>query len=76
MKLAMISRRTMVGFPFALAVPSSSRGVGCLPIHKLNLPEPVMADVKKAAETALQQARWLEELPLEEVPPGFVFLPR
>ncbi len=72
----MISRRIMMRLPLALAQPVSSRAAGCLSVHELNLPESVLADLEKSAEGALQQARWLKELPLEEFPPGFVFLPR
>lgn len=72
----MISRRMMIRLSLALAGPVSSRAAGCLSVHELNLPGSVMADLEKSAEGALKQARWLEELPLEELPPGFLFLPR
>jgi hypothetical protein len=48
----------------------------CLPIHALNLPPDVLADLKSFAEPVLAQARYLEELPLQGVDPGFVFVPK
>ncbi|GEM_PF-6433737 len=48
----------------------------CLPIHELKLPPDVFADLKSYARPVLAQARYLEQLPLQGVEPGFVFVPR
>jgi hypothetical protein len=33
-------------------------------------------DLAAAGQRALREARWLEELPLDGIPPAFVFAPR
>jgi hypothetical protein len=45
-------------------------------ISGLNLSAELETDLRKRAEAAIQEARWLEELPLHDVDPGFVFTPR
>ncbi len=51
------------------------------PIHQLNLPPEVLADIEKFAEPIIRDARLLDEvdlgdLPAGALPPGFVFIPR
>jgi hypothetical protein len=35
----------------------------------------VLAQLELSAPSVLEEARWLEELPLEGLTPGFVFIP-
>jgi hypothetical protein len=63
--------------PMAAAAPApSSSDTDCLPVHELNLPAEVLADLRTFAEPVLAQARLLEELPLQGVDPGFRFEPK
>ena len=64
------------GAPLQPARPASAPEKDCLPIHELNLPPEVLADLESFAQPVLAQARYLEELPLEGVDPGFVFIPK
>jgi len=59
----------------AAAAPQPSEK-NLLPIHELNLPADVLADLESFAQPVLDQARLLEELPLQGVDPDFVFLAR
>ena len=45
-------------------------------LQALNLPAELQADLDQRVEAVLRESRWLEELPLDEVSPGFVFVPR
>ncbi len=45
------------------------------PILELDLPPSVLPEIRREAEELLRETRWLEELPLENVNPGFVFIP-
>jgi len=60
----------------AVSSPAGELSGGGLPVDQLHLPAEVYADLKAFAEPVLEQARWLEELPLEGVDPGFAFTPR
>lgn len=44
-------------------------------IDELKLPSEVLAQLEQRAPGVIEEARWLEELPLEGLAPGFVFLP-
>lgn len=44
-------------------------------VRDLNLPSEMNQDMEQRAQRAIQEARWLEELPLDGVAPGFVFTP-
>jgi hypothetical protein len=60
-----------------VAPPSSNRPGGHgLPIYDLNLPPEVLADLEAFAQEVIRDVRYLDELPLEDVPPAFVFVPR
>jgi hypothetical protein len=61
----------------AILVPGVALASGDTPaIGALRLPPELETDLRKRAEVAIQEARWLEELPLDDVDPGFVFTPR
>lgn len=64
------------GVPLAATGPAPASDTDCLPIRELNLPADVLADLASFAEPVLEQARYLNELPLEGIAPGFVFIPR
>jgi hypothetical protein len=42
-------------------------------VRELQLPAGLLASVPERARRAQEEARWLEELPLDDVAPGFVF---
>ena len=42
----------------------------------LHLSPSELREVAAGGERALREARWLEELPLDGVAPGFIFVPR
>jgi len=44
-------------------------------VRELNLPAELNQDMEQRAQRVIQEARWLEELPLDGVAPGFVFTP-
>jgi len=60
------------------ATPPGSNGAGGhgLPIYDLNLPLEVLSDLEAFAQEVIRDVRYLDELPLEDVAPGFVFVPR
>lgn len=77
------SRRSFVG---AVAVlgwspllaspgPPQAKQAGPLAVHDLGLPPDVFADLESFAEPLLREARWLDELPLDDVEPAFAFVP-
>ena len=72
------SHLAMLGMaPMAAAGPAPpAPAADCLPVHELNLPAEVLADLKTFAEPVLAQARLLEELPLQGADPGFRFEPK
>jgi hypothetical protein len=45
-------------------------------VDDLGLEPAVRADLEAFAQPVLQEAAWLEELPLDDVDPAFVFVPR
>jgi hypothetical protein len=47
-----------------------------LPIYDLHLPPDVLADLEVFAQEVIRDVRYLDELPLEDVAPGFIFVPR
>lgn len=77
-----ITRRQATGFLFATADLSLSPGAtssgrttfAC--VSDLKLPPEVLAQLENNVPNVLEQARWLEELPLDGLAPGFVFTPR
>ena len=63
--------------PMAAAAPAPpAPDTDCLPIHELNLPPEVFADLKSFAEPVLEQVRLLEELPLAGLDFAFRFEPK
>jgi hypothetical protein len=59
-----------------LAAPLSLAGAaGRTPIDDLHLDAATLEQLTREAERAIEQARWLQDLPLEGVVPGFVFVP-
>ncbi len=62
--------------PLRAAGPAPASDTDSLPIHELNLPPDVFADLESFAEPVLAQARYLRELPLQGVDLGFVFVPK
>jgi hypothetical protein len=81
-----ITRRQIVGFLVASAVGCSrlpekvadpnTGNPRCSAIAELNLPSSALAQVEHMAPGVLAEARWLEDLPLDDLPPAFVFIPR
>ena len=61
---------TLVALPLASSAASDD-----LPatIRELALPEELHAELDGRVRRAIEEARWLEELPLDDVAPGFVF---
>jgi len=55
------------------AAPSGESGDAG--ITELRLPPEVLAQLEHSAQSVFEEARWLEELPLEGLTPGFVFIP-
>ena len=45
-------------------------------VDDLGLEPAQRADLESFAQPVLQEAAWLEELPLDDVDPAFVFVPR
>lgn len=73
-----MTRRELGSALLVLGV-ASARPVGAerlSPLDGLNLPADIAADLERSAQAALKEARGLEELPLEDVYPGFVFFAR
>jgi hypothetical protein len=64
------------GAPLRAVGPAPASAAECLPIHELNLPADVLADLESFSEPVLAQALYLKELPLQGVEPGFVFIPK
>jgi hypothetical protein len=77
-----ISRRRASGFLFGALDVSLSRGAACSAagtyagVDELKIPSEVLAQLEQNVPGVLEQARWLEELPLDGLAPGFVFIPR
>jgi hypothetical protein len=77
-----VTRRQATGFLLATVGFSltpgatASGGVGGAAIDELKLPSEVLAQLEHEAPGVLEEARWLEELSLEGLAPGFVFIPR
>jgi hypothetical protein len=70
-----VTRRA--AFTAAALLPlAPAPGAGQLAVSGLRLPPQLESDLRSRAEAAIQEAKWLEELPLENVDPGFVFIPR
>jgi hypothetical protein len=42
-------------------------------VRELELPAELLASAGERARRAIEEARWLEELPLDGVAPGFIF---
>jgi hypothetical protein len=62
--------KLLLAAPFSLA-----EAAGRTSIDDLHLDAATLEQLGREAERALEQARWLQELPLEGVVPGFVFEP-
>ena len=70
------TRRQFVGMLAALGAPQTSTSPKRLPIYDLDLPPEVLTDLEAFAQDVIREARWLDELPLENVDPDFTFVPR
>ncbi len=70
-------RREFLGFLAAVGVAArTSDPEPCALRGELNLPADVSADLIQFSQFPLKQADWLQELPLDGVPPCFVFTPK
>lgn len=61
--------------PFAGPVEGKGRSTFA-DVDDLDLEPAERADLERFAQPVLQEAAWLEELPLDDVDPAFVFVPR
>jgi hypothetical protein len=68
-----MSRRSVVGFAALSLAPQVGAADDPPAIRDLHLPPELRQDLEQRAQRALQEAHWLEELPLDGVDPGFVF---
>jgi hypothetical protein len=59
----------------AMVLLAAVAQVEAAPLDALDLPPELAAEIERDAAGALRQARLLDELPLDELPPGFVFRP-
>jgi len=64
-----------VGLPLSPGATTSGESGGAA-ITKLKLPPEALAQLEHSARSVQEEARWLEELPLDGLAPGFVFIPR
>jgi hypothetical protein len=77
-----ITRRQATGFMLATVgfslspKATASGGATGAAIDELKLPSEVLARLEHGVTDVLEDARWLEELPLDGLNPGFVFVPR
>ena len=62
------------GLPLSSGAARSGESGGGA-ITELKLPPEVLAQLEHSAPGVLEEARWLDELPLEGLAPGFVFIP-
>jgi hypothetical protein len=62
--------------PFATPSVGAAERVTFAAVDDLGLDAARRADLEAFAQPVLQEAAWLEELPLEDVDPAFVFVPR
>jgi hypothetical protein len=69
----MLTRRALASF---LLVPALKSQETAELLPELHLTEAERRQIAKDVESALRQARWLLELDLDGVAPGFLFLPR
>jgi hypothetical protein len=71
-----MTRRSVAAMAAALSVaaPVGAQDVPP-PVRDLQLPPELRAEIDQRARRAIEEARWLEELPLDGVDPGFVFSP-
>jgi hypothetical protein len=64
------------GAPFATPSAGAERRATFAAVDDLGLDAGLRADLETFAQPVLQEAAWLEELPLDEIDPAFVFIPR
>ncbi len=62
--------------PFAAPAQEADRRVTFAAVDDLGLDPAQRADIERFAEPVLKEAAWLDELPLDDVNPAFVFVPR
>jgi hypothetical protein len=62
--------------PFATPSDGAERRATFAAVDDLGLDPAQRADLESFAQPVLQEAAWLEELPLDDVDPAFVFVPR
>jgi hypothetical protein len=66
-----------LGAAAPLAVPEGDRGRPTFAaVDDLGLEPALRVDLESFAQPVLQEAAWLEELPLDDIDPAFVFVPR
>jgi hypothetical protein len=62
--------------PFAAPAEGIRERPTFVAVDDLGLEPAQRADLEAFAQPVLQEAAWLEELPLDDVDPAFVFVPR
>jgi len=62
--------------PFVGAAEGTRPRATFAAVDDLALDAETRADLEAFAQPVLQEAAWLEELPLDDVDPAFVFVPR
>jgi hypothetical protein len=72
---AKISRRGLGAAVAAVVLAAPAAAETPAAVRELNLPPELAKDLEPRVEAAIREAKWLQELPLDDVPPGFVFDP-
>lgn len=62
--------------PWAASAEEARARPSFAAVDDLGLDPAQRADLERFAQPVLQEAAWLEELPLDDVDPAFVFVPR
>ncbi len=61
---------------FTASAQEAGRCVSFAAVDDLGLDPAQRADLERFAEPVLREVAWLDELPLDDVNPAFVFVPR
>jgi L-asparaginase II len=70
-----MTRRAMVALTALPLTGSAAADDFPAAIRELALPAELRAELDQRVQRAIEEARWLADLPLDDVAPGFVFHP-